>query len=152
MNYRNRKPVKEFEEKVVQIRRVSKKTKGGNRISFTALLVIGNKKGRVGIGLGKAPDVLTAIKKGVRLAKVNMISVPIRNDTIPHQIYLKKGAARILLKPASQGTGVIAGGSVRAVVETAGIANVVSKILGTRNKISNVYTTFEALKKLKPAN
>lgn len=141
---------KEFEEKVVKISRVSKKTKGGNRIGFTALLVVGDKKGKVGVGLGKAKDVLSAINKGVRLAKRNFIEVPInKKGTISHEIYIKRGAAKILLKPAPEGTGVIAGGPVRSVVETVGIKNIVSKILGTRNKASNVYATIEALKQLK---
>ncbi|PIS08723.1 30S ribosomal protein S5 [Candidatus Beckwithbacteria bacterium CG10_big_fil_rev_8_21_14_0_10_34_10] len=140
---------KEFDEKVVKISRVSKKTKGGNRISFSALMVIGDRKGRVGVALGKAPDVLSAIKKGVRKAKKKMITVPLDKGTIPHEIYLKRGAAKILLKPAPEGTGVIAGGPVRSVVEVAGIKNIVSKILGTKNKASNVYATVEALGQLR---
>lgn len=141
---------KEFEEKIVQISRVSKKTKGGNRISFTALVVVGDKKGKVGVGLGKAPDVLSAIKKGIRLAKKKLIKVSLdERGTIPHEVLVKRGAARVLLKPASEGKGVIAGGAVRSVVEACGARNIVSKILGTRNKASNVYATIEALKKLK---
>lgn len=142
-------PKKEFDEKVVQVSRVSKKTKGGNKISFSVVVVVGNKKGKVGVGLGKAPDVLSAIKKGVKKAKKRLIKVPMVNNTITHDIYIKKGAAKVLLKPAPPGTGVIAGGPVRTVVEVAGIKNIVSKILGTRNKASNVYATIEALKKLK---
>jgi small subunit ribosomal protein S5 len=141
---------KEFEERVIAVNRVSKKTKGGNKIGFSVLVVVGNKKGQVGAGLGKSPDVLSGIQKGVRLGKRHMITVPIDQGTIPHEIYLKQGAARILLKPAPQGTGVIAGGSIRAVVEVAGIQNIVAKQLGTRNKISNVYAALEALKRLKP--
>ena len=140
---------KEFDEKIVQVNRVSKKTKGGNKISFSVLTVVGDKKGRVGVGLGKAPDVLSAIKKGIKRAKKNLIKVPLVKGTIPHEIYLKKGAAKILLKPAPSGTGVMAGGSVRIVVEAAGIRNIVAKILGTNNKASNVYATIAALKKLK---
>jgi small subunit ribosomal protein S5 len=140
---------KEFEEKVVQVNRVSKKTKGGNRIAFSALVVAGDKKGRVGVGLGKALDVTTAINKGINLAKKNLISVPMKGTTIPHQVFIKRGAARVLLKPAGQGTGVIAGGAVRAVVEAAGIKDIVSKILGSNNKASNVYATIEALKQLR---
>lgn len=140
---------KEFDEKIVQINRVSKKTKGGNKASFSALIVIGDKKGRVGVGLGKAPDVLSAIKKSVKKAKRNLITVPIKNLTIPHEIYVKKGAARLIMKPAPAGTGVIAGGPVRIVVEAAGIRNIVAKILGTNNKLSNVYATMEALKQLR---
>jgi small subunit ribosomal protein S5 len=139
----------EFHEKVVQIKRTSKKTKGGNAISFSALCVVGDKKGRVGAALGKAPDVASAIRKGMKRAHKNMFKVPIVNKTIPHRIEVKKGAALILLKPAPEGTGVRVGGPVRAVVEAAGIGNIVSKIMGTRNRASNVYATIEALKRLK---
>ncbi|MCX6724600.1 MAG: 30S ribosomal protein S5 [Candidatus Shapirobacteria bacterium] len=139
---------KEFEEKIAQINRVSKKTKGGNRISFSVLVVVGDKKGKVGVGLGKALDVSGAIKKALILAKKAMIAVPMKGTTIPHEIRMKKGAARILLKPAPAGTGIIAGGAVRLVVEAAGIRDIVSKILGSNNKASNVYATMEALKKL----
>lgn len=140
---------KEFEEKVVQVNRVSKKTKGGNRISFSVLTVVGDKKGKVGVGLGKAPEVVFAIQKGLSRAKKNLIKVPMKGTTIPHQVKIKYGAAKILLKPAPPGTGVIAGGAVRSVVAAAGIKDIVSKILGTRNKATNVYATMEALKKLK---
>lgn len=140
---------KEFEETVVQVNRVSKKTKGGNRISFSVLTVVGDKKGKVGVGLGKAPDVASAIRKGLILAKKGMIKVPMRGTSIPHEVRVKQGAAKILLKPAPSGTGVKAGGSVRVVVEAAGIKDIVSKILGSNNKINNVYATLTALKKLK---
>ncbi len=143
------KPEKEFEEKVVQVNRVSKKTKGGNKIGFSVLVVIGDKKGRVGVGLGKAQDVSSAIAKGVDYAKRHLITVPLKNSTIPHDIRVKRGAAEVLLKPAPMGSGVIAGGAVRAVVEAAGIRDVSSKVLGTSNKASNVYATFEALKRLR---
>jgi small subunit ribosomal protein S5 len=139
---------KEFEEKVIQVSRVSKKTKGGNKIGFSVLMVVGDKKGRVGVGLGKAPDVLSSIKKGVRRAKNNLFKVPLKGTTIPHDITLKFGAAKVMLKPAPDGSGVIAGGAVRAVMEAAGIKNVSSKVLGTRNQASNVYATVKALKKL----
>lgn len=144
------KQVKEFEEKVVQVNRVSKKTKGGNRIGFSVLVVVGDKKGRVGVGLGKAQNVSSAIAKGVDYAKRHLIDVPLKNSTIPHDVRVKRGAAEVLLKPAPVGSGVIAGGAVRAVVEAAGIRDVSSKVLGTNNKASNVYATFEALKKLQP--
>ncbi len=147
-NYRNR-PISEFEEKVIQVNRVSKKTKGGNKIGFSVLVVVGNKKGRVGVGLGKATDVASAVRKGMSYAKKHLIDVPMRNTTIPHEIRIKVGAAKILLKPAPAGTGIRAGGAVRAVVEVTGIKDIVSKILGTDNKASNVYATFIALKKLK---
>lgn len=139
---------KEFEEKIAQINRVSKKTKGGNRISFSILVVVGDKKGKVGVGLGKALDVSSAIKKGITRAKKTLIEVPMKGTTITHEIWVKKGAAQIFLKPAKPGTGIIAGGAVRLVVEAAGIRDIVSKILGSNNKASNVYATLFALKKL----
>ena len=140
---------KEFDEKVIQVNRVSKKTKGGNQIGFSVLMVVGDKKGRVGVGLGKAPDVLSSIKKGIRRAKKNLITVPIKKDTIPHDVLVKFGAAKVMLKPAPKGSGIIAGGAVRSVMEAAGVKNVSSKVLGTRNKASNVYCTIKALKELK---
>lgn len=137
-----------FAEKIVKINRVSKKTKGGNKIGFSALVVVGDKKGRVGVGLGKAPDVSSAIRKGVALAKKHLIEVPIMKGTIPFEIRLKLGAAKIILKPAPLGSGVIAGGAVRSVVEAAGIHNISSKVLGTKNQASNVYASIEALRRL----
>ena len=139
---------KEFEEKVIQVNRVSKKTQGGNRIGFSVLMVIGDKKGRVGVGLGKARDVSSAIRKAVAYAKKHLVTVPIVGGTIPHDIYIKRGAAKVLLKPAPEGSGVIAGGAVRSVVEAAGIRNISSKVLGTKNQASNVYATLEALSRL----
>jgi len=141
---------KEFEEKVIQINRVSKKTKGGNRIAFSVLTVVGDRKGRVGAGLGKAPDVVSAIHKSIKRAKKEMIKVPMHGTTIPHEIKIKRGAAQILLKPARPGTGIIAGGPVRIVIKVAGIKDIVSKILGTNNKVSNVQATLAAFKELKP--
>lgn len=138
----------EFEEQIVQVNRVSKKTKGGNKIGFSVLTVVGDRKGRVGVGLGKAPDVSSAIKKGVSIAKKHLIEVPIIDGTIPFEYYIKLGAAKILLKPAPKGSGVIAGGAVRSVVAAAGIQNVSSKVLGTKNQASNVYATIEALRRL----
>ncbi len=137
-----------FEEKIVQVNRVSKKTKGGNRIGFSVLTVVGDRKGKVGVGLGKAPDVSSAIKKGVAIAKKHAITVPIVRGTIPFEFRIKLGAARIMLKPAPLGSGVIAGGAVRSVVSLAGIQNISSKVLGTKNQASNVYATIEALKRL----
>lgn len=136
---------KEFEEKVIQISRVSKKTKGGNKVGFSVLMVVGDKKGRVGVGLGKASDVLGAIKKGIKKAKKKMITVPLDGTTVPFPITVKKGAGVVMLKPAPKGSGVIAGGPVRAVVEAAGIRDISSKILGSENQASSVYATFEAL-------
>lgn len=138
----------EFEEQVVQISRVSKKTKGGNKIGFTALTVVGDKKGRVGVGLGKAPDVSSAIRKGISLAKKHLIIVPLIHGTIPFRIDVKVGAAKVMLKPAPPGSGIIAGGAVRSVVSAAGIQNISSKVLGTENKANNVHATLEALKRV----
>lgn len=146
---RNDRTPSEFDEKIVQVNRVSKKTKGGNKIGFSVLAVVGDKKGRVGVGLGGAPDVSSAVKKAVAYAKKHLLTVPMRDKTIPHEVRIKLGAARILLKPAPAGTGVIAGGAVRAVVEAAGIRDIVSKILGSKNQASNVYATLEALRQLK---
>ncbi|NMC35611.1 30S ribosomal protein S5 [Candidatus Beckwithbacteria bacterium] len=141
---------KEFDEKIIQIKRVSKKTKGGNNISFTSLVVIGDHKGKAGIGFSKAPDVLNSIRKSVKKGKKNMVSIDLVGaNTIAHQVYHKRGAAVVLLKPAPEGTGVIAGGPVRAVVEAFGVQNIVTKCMGTANKASNVYATFEALAQLK---
>lgn len=141
---------KEFIEKVIQVNRVSKKTKGGNRIGFSVLTVVGDRKGRVGVGLGKARDVHGAIVKGLKRAKKHLIEISMKGTTIPHEVRIKRGAARVLLKPAPPGTGVVAGGAVRAVVEAAGISDIVSKILGTKNQASNVYATLEALRRLRP--
>lgn len=138
----------EFEEKVIQINRVSKKTKGGNKMSFSALMVVGDKKGKVGLALGKAPDTLSAIKKGARKARKRLIKVPMKGTTIPFAWQVKYGAAKVLLKPAPAGTGVMAGGAVRAIVESAGIRDIVTKILGSSNKASNVHATFKALEEI----
>lgn len=145
---RNKEP-KEFDEKVIKISRVSKKTKGGNKVGFTALVVIGDHKGRVGVALGKAGDVLSAIKKGVRKSKKRLVTIPLAHGrTIAHEYRSKYGASILVLKPAPQGTGVIAGGSVRAVLELAGVKDVVAKTLGTNNKLTNVKNTFNALKQM----
>lgn len=140
--------VKEFDEKVIQISRVSKKTKGGNKAGFSVLMVVGDKKGKVGVGLGKAPDVLAAIKKSVKKAKKKMVSIPLDGTTIPFAMTVKKGAGRVMLKPSTKGTGVIAGGPVRAVVEAAGVRDITCKIMGSDNQASSVYATFEALKQI----
>lgn len=147
-NRYSREPRDEFEEQVVKINRVSKKTTGGNKIGFSALTVVGDKNGRVGVGLGKAPDVSSAIRKGVLLARKHLIRAPIVNGTIPFRIDIKLGAAKIILKPAPRGSGVIAGGAVRSVVSAAGIKNISSKVLGTKNQASNVLATLEALRQL----
>jgi len=150
MNQRFSQEPKEFEEKVVQVNRVSKKTQGGNKIGFSVLVVVGDKKGRVGVGLGQGPEVQSSIKKAVSYAQKHLITVPMKGTTIPHLVIVKFGAAKVLLKPAPAGSGVIAWGAVRAVVEAAGIKDISSKILGTNNQANNVYATFEALKRFKP--
>ena len=139
----------EFFERVIQVNRVSKKTKGGDKRSLSVLVVVGDKKGKVGVGLGKATEVQSAVRKATIYAKKHMIEVPLKGRTIPHQILIKIGAAQVLLKPAPIGTGVRAGGAVRVVVEAAGIHDITAKILGTENKASNVYATLEALSRLK---
>jgi small subunit ribosomal protein S5 len=138
----------EFAEEIVQISRVSKKTKGGNKIGFSVLVVVGDKNGKVGVGLGKAPDVASSIRKGLSFAKKHLVEIPIVKGTIPFQVRIKLGAAKILLKPAPVGSGIIAGGAVRSVVAAAGFQNISSKVLGTNNKASNVYATMEALRVL----
>lgn len=138
-------PPKEFEETVVQINRISKKTKGGNQIRFSALIVVGDRKGKVGVGLAKAHDVRNAIRKSVEAAKRKMIMVPLVGTTVPYSVEEKYSAARVLLKPAPPGSGIIAGGPMRVVLEAAGVRDAVGKILGTKNKISNVYATLKAL-------
>lgn len=139
------KPESEFSDKVVQIRKVSKKTKGGNQVSFTALVVSGDRKSRVGVGLGKAKSVADAIQKGINRARKTLLTVPIVDGTIPSQITLKFKGAIVLIRPGKKGRGLIAGGPVRAVVESAGIKDIVSKIIGSKNKSVNVWATFRAL-------
>lgn len=141
---------KEFEEKIVQVNRVSKKTSGGSVMRFSVLVVIGDRKGRVGVGLGQALEVQSAVRKAVAYAKKHLLTVPMRGTSIPHEVLVKYGAAKVLLRPAPAGSGVIAGGAVRAVVEAAGIRDISSKVLGTDNKANNVYATLEGLRRLKP--
>ncbi len=148
-NKRSERPKDEFEQKLVDIARVTRVMAGGKRMRFRACVVIGNKKGKVAFGIDKGADVTIAVNKAVNMAKKNIIEVPIVNDTIPHEIYQKQGAAKILLKPARRGKGVIAGGAARIVLEMAGIQNVTSKILGTNNKVNIVRSVIEALDNLK---
>ena len=139
----------EWKEQVVQIRRVTKVVKGGKKLSFRAIVIVGNKKGQVGMGVAKAAEVIVAIQKAVADGRKNLISVPIFKTTIPHMITGRSGAGSVVLKPASQGTGVIAGGAVRAVLELSGIENILSKSLGSKSPLNAANATLNALKSLR---
>jgi len=139
----------DFQDRVVEIRRVSKVVKGGRRFNFSALVVVGDGKGRVGVGLGKANTVPAAISKGQDRAKADMFDVPMRNTTIPHEVLGKFESSEVMLKPASEGTGVIAGGGVRAVMELAGVRDVLTKALGSTTSVNLVKATVEGLKSLR---
>lgn len=144
------KPVSEWTEQVVQISRVTKVVKGGKKLSFRAIVVVGNKKGQVGVGCAKAAEVIIAIQKAIADGRKNLITVPIFKTTIPHPITGRSGAGAVMLRPASQGTGIIAGGSVRSVLELAGIENILSKSLGSNSPLNAANATLEALKSLTP--
>jgi small subunit ribosomal protein S5 len=145
---RGNKPVSEFDQQLIEVSRVTRVQKGGKRLSFRAAVVVGNRKGKVGMGVGKALDTAQAIDKAVTYAKKHLVSVPIVNDTIPHDVKVKDGAAVIFLKPAPKGSGLIAGGPVRSVLELAGIPNVVGKIIGTKNKINCMRAALKGLAEL----
>lgn len=145
---RPEREVREFEQKLLELNRVTRVTKGGKRMRFRATLVIGDRKGRVGYGTAKGLDVSMAIDKAYRQAKKNVLTIPLVNETLPHQVEYKFAAAKVLLKPAPKGTGLKAGGPTRMILELAGVPNAVSKLLGSNNKINNAKATFAALKKL----
>ena len=149
-NYDKHQP-KEFIEKLVKLNRTSKTVKGGRRMSFSALTVVGDQKGRVGYGFGKANDVSEAIRKSIDKAKKNLVTVPLKNGTIPHDIQAEYKSSSVLLRPACSGTGIIAGGAVRAVMEAVGVTDVLSKSLGSNSSVNVVRATFEAINSLMDA-
>ncbi len=148
-NSKTQKERPNYDKKTVSIRRVAKVTKGGKRLRFSAMVVVGDHNGSVGVGLGRGVDTKSAVEKGERIAVKKMRRIQLAGDTIPHEITHKEGAAKVLLRPARPGTGVIAGSSVRTVLELAGIENVYGKLLGTTDAIASSYATFEALKALR---
>jgi small subunit ribosomal protein S5 len=139
----------EFEQRILEVARVTRVMAGGKRMNFRACVAIGDKKGNVGVGLGKGADVTMAVNKAVNRAKKTMINVPTKNDTIPHEVYNKMGAAKIMIKPAKKGRGVISGGVTRVILELAGVKNITTKTLGSNNKINNARCTIEALSLLR---
>lgn len=144
------KPQSEWTERVVQISRVTKVVKGGKKLSFRAIVIVGNQKGQVGVGCAKASEVIIAIQKAIADGRKNLITVPIFKTTIPHPITGRSGAGAVMLRPASEGTGIIAGGAVRSVLELAGIENILSKSLGSKSPLNAANATLDALKKLTP--
>lgn len=150
-NFRAKREKPEYDQKLLDLARVTRVVKGGRRFRFRATLVAGNRKGKVGVGVGKGADVSEAIRKAFEDAKKNLISVPMRKNTIPHDVHYKLGSAKVLLKPASNGKGVIAGGAIRAIADLAGIKDIVSKSLGTSNKLNVARATINALKSLEQA-
>lgn len=143
---------KQYDERVVHIDRVARVVKGGRRFRFRALVVVGDHKGKVGIGIAKGADVTAAVSKAVEVAKKHFVTISMYKGTVPHDAEAKVGGARILIMPASQGTGLIAGGTVRTVLEVAGVSNALSKSLGSSNKVNIAYATLEALTSIQPAN
>jgi len=139
----------QWTEKVVQVRRVTKVVKGGKRLSFRVITIVGDGEGKVGVGVGKSSDVVGAIQKGMADARKNLVDVPLVNTTIPHPVSVRFGSAKVLIKPAKQGTGVIAGGSVRIVLEAAGIKNAIAKCLGSKSPLNNARAAVESLRSLK---
>ena len=148
IEHREEKPESEWKERVIQIRRVTKVVKGGKKLSFRAIVIVGNQKGQVGMGCAKAAEVIIAIQKAIADGRKNLINVPVFKTTIPHPINGKSGAGNVMLRPASQGTGVIAGGAVRAVLELAGIENIQAKSLGSKSPLNAANATMNALKSL----
>ena len=141
-------PETDFEEKMIKIRRTAKTYKGGRRFRFGALAVVGDRQGRVGVGLGKAKEVPLAVQKAQNIARRNLIEVPLENGTIPHEIEVVYETSRVILRPAAPGTGVIAGKVPRAILELAGVTDILTKVLGSRNEINVAYATIEALKQM----
>jgi len=153
-NRRDDKPAEDklFEEQTIAVDRVSRTVKGGRRLRFKALVVVGDKKNKVGVGVAKGADAQIAVQKASDIAKKNMITVPIVNTTIPHEVEVKFGGAHVLLKPAAPGTGIIAGGTIRAIIGTTGISNLLTKSLGSNNKVNIAYATVKALTSIVPRN
>lgn len=149
-NLKSKEQEKNWEERVIQVKRVTKVVKGGKKLSFRTIIIVGNQQGQVGVGVGKATDVISAVKKGVTDAKKNIIDVILtRNSSIPHKINGIAGAAEVLMRPSAPGSGVIAGGAVRTVLELAGIKNILTKQLGSDNSLNNARATINALENLK---
>lgn len=149
-NSKNKEQDNKWEERVVQVRRVTKVVKGGKKLSFRAILVVGDERGQVGVGIGKASDVIGAVKKAVTDAKKNLISIPLTKfNSIPHPVHGISGAAKVIMRPSAQGSGVIAGGSVRTVLELAGVKNILAKQLGSSNPLNNARAALDALANLK---
>ena len=144
------KEIKEFDEEVIQIDRVTRVVKGGRRLRFRATVAIGNRKGKVGVGIGKSTEVTGAISKAIAQAKKSLVEVPFAGQTIPHKVYTKFKSAKILLMPANPGTGIIAGGPLRKIIELAGVKDILSKALGCNNRLNNSQAAIQALSELKP--